>query len=739
MPALRWRRRVPSVDSTTTTSIEVSWAAIPNASNGYRIQWSQVQGTDTGSTTVRGTSHTITGLRSGATYRITVVARPGSSLYSDSAEGTTTGTTDSLPVLATPSLVVHARTTTSITVRWNAVSDATGYTVSVAGASGVSVLQSSPATGIRQAVVSNLTEDTSYIIQVVATASGFMNSAAGSISARTLDATPTPTKLATPAPGKTAETQRTITIQWAAVVSATGYTVRYRKAGETGGSTANIAQSSPSAGVRQAVISQLDANTSYVIEVVATASGFTNSDAGSVTASTNVPPTVRITGPISVAGGAAASFNATAADADGTIASYQWSVDGGTIVTGATTATLRWTAPGTTSEAQSVTVTCTVTDNDGATGSASYAVSVPPSVVADLAVPGIPATPTTDIEHDSAVANWQASTPSAGVGSYSIELKRGAQGSVATLAALATATSRSLSSLQASAEYFWRVRANPINSGYRASAWSAWQSFTTLDPLLPIPGSRTATRIDHDSARLGWSASMPTASVLSYTVRYRAVGSSTWITRTTTQLYYDATSLSSETQYEWEVRANARSGYQASLFSDDLANDRFTTDTAPPPGPTPIGTPSPSVHATTEDAITIRWNAIPRAAGYTVSVRGASGVSVSQSSPATGIRQAVVSGLTADTEYTIDVVATTTETGYTSSATGSVTGRTDEAEVPTVRITTLPTTVNGGQSVRISATGTGTGITYNWSTSQGGGSISGSGSFILWTAPTPGT
>lgn len=94
----------------------------------------------------------------------------------------------------------------------------------------------------------------------------------------------------------------------------------------------------------------------------------------------NQAPTVSVTSNQTVAGGATVNLSATAADTDGTIASYAWTFDyptsGAPSLTGGTTANVSFTAG---SAPQLYILRCTVTDNGGATAFATAEVRVPVS------------------------------------------------------------------------------------------------------------------------------------------------------------------------------------------------------------------------------------------------------------------------------------------------------------------------------------------------------------------------
>ena len=100
--------------------------------------------------------------------------------------------------------------------------------------------------------------------------------------------------------------------------------------------------------------------------------GYTLSSVGSATltvAETNAPPTVSITGPSSAQVGDELTFEASAADADGSVAGYDWTLGDGTTVSGQSV-THAYAAAG------EYEVEVSVTDDDGATTTATQTVTV---------------------------------------------------------------------------------------------------------------------------------------------------------------------------------------------------------------------------------------------------------------------------------------------------------------------------------------------------------------------------
>ena len=96
-----------------------------------------------------------------------------------------------------------------------------------------------------------------------------------------------------------------------------------------------------------------------------------------VTGMVNQPPTVTISGASSINEGTPGTLTGTATDDDGTVSSYSWSVDNTSAVTITTgnAATLQYTALQVSSDT-TVTFTLTVTDDDNATGSLTYDVTI---------------------------------------------------------------------------------------------------------------------------------------------------------------------------------------------------------------------------------------------------------------------------------------------------------------------------------------------------------------------------
>lgn len=129
---------VVTVSNITTTSATLSWGAVANRSS-YTVRW-RVSGASTwnSATGLTTTSRSLSGLTTGATYEYEVTAIGDDDEYLNSTAATGTFTTTSTQTLPTPTnLAVSNITTTTATLSWGAVTNASGYIVEwrVSGAS----------------------------------------------------------------------------------------------------------------------------------------------------------------------------------------------------------------------------------------------------------------------------------------------------------------------------------------------------------------------------------------------------------------------------------------------------------------------------------------------------------------------------------------------------------------------------------------------------------------------------
>jgi len=189
-----------------STTITVSWAAVANNS-GYLIQYAtdasftqNVQTQRAGSTSQ---SSDITGLTTGTIYYFRVLATGvgeyGTSPYSDSV----IVIVPSVPPLAVPTGVGAICTNaTTMNVKWNSVSNASGYVIQYATDEYFTqdVREQNVSGGsVKTANVTSLATDTTYYVRIMATGTGNYNDSpySSSVSVRvepTVEAVPDPVK-----------------------------------------------------------------------------------------------------------------------------------------------------------------------------------------------------------------------------------------------------------------------------------------------------------------------------------------------------------------------------------------------------------------------------------------------------------------------------------------------------------------------------------------------------------------
>lgn len=168
--------------------------------------------------------------------------------------------------------------------------------------------------------------------------------------------------------------------------------------------------------------------------------------------------------------------------------------------------------------------------------------------------------------------------------------------------------------------YLYNVSPALLVNGNNVIAVEVHQSSITSDDLgfalrligtfssCGIPANLTATNISTNSADLSWNA---VSGALSYNIQYRLVGAGSWLTTTSSANSKSISSLSSETNYEWQVQAVCAS--HTGIYS---AANNFTT--LAPPCETPTSLSSAFITTTTA---TLNWETISNAVSYNIEYR----------------------------------------------------------------------------------------------------------------------
>jgi len=210
----------------TSTSITLSWSAVTGAT-GYYIYRST---TSTGTFTQVGsllttTSYTDTGLTASTAYYYKVAAN------NTNGTGTQSAYISVTTMLATPTgLATIPATSTSITISWNSVTEATGYYLyrSTSSEGPFDKLDTGTLTTTSYTDDNGILTNTTYYYKVAAYNSAGESSLSDAVSQNNGSAPAVPTGLT-----KTAATSISITISWSSVTGATGYRI-FRSASSTG-------------------------------------------------------------------------------------------------------------------------------------------------------------------------------------------------------------------------------------------------------------------------------------------------------------------------------------------------------------------------------------------------------------------------------------------------------------------------------------------------------------------------
>ena len=202
-----------------------------------------------------------------------------------------------------------------------------------------------------------------------------------------------------------------------------------------------------------------------------------------------------------------------------------------------------------------------------------------------------------NITATAATATW---APVSGAASYNVDYKLASSSDWITIANGTTSLQWTLSGMNPSTSYDWRVRAN-CTSG--SSGYTQTQFTTGATGSCSAPGGLYASNITTSTATLNWGA---VSGAFAYTVEYKPISSGTWIVATsgTYGLYVNLYSLSANTIYDWRVYANCSltesSGYSYGQFT-------ATGSTPPPPSACP-GPYDVSTNGTISGAAAISLN-----------------------------------------------------------------------------------------------------------------------------------
>ncbi|MBR0225972.1 MAG: fibronectin type III domain-containing protein, partial [Thermoguttaceae bacterium] len=268
----------PTITTTTSTdaSITVKWDAVANAS-GYVVAYRKSTDADwTVLAPTTATSQTISSLAANTTYNVKVFAKGDGTTWSDSDDSAVVSVKTQpkdLTPLDAPTWKSSSPTSSSITVVWNAVANASGYVVEYKGPTDTT-FTAMPETTATTLTISNLEPETTYKFHVLAVGDGTSYSDSVFSAVKAVKTKAGTRRLTAPAITTTTSTISSITVKWDAVANASGYVVAYKKSTESDSSWTVLAQTTATS----RTISSLAANTTYNVKVFAKGDGTTWSD-----------------------------------------------------------------------------------------------------------------------------------------------------------------------------------------------------------------------------------------------------------------------------------------------------------------------------------------------------------------------------------------------------------------------------------------------------------------------------
>ena len=228
-------------------------------------------------------------------------------------------------------------------------------------------------------------------------------------------------------------------------------------------------------------------------------------------------------------------------------------------------------------------------------------------------------------------------------------------------------TSTSIGGLSASTQYEFQVQAV---CGESLGSFSASATFSTTAQSCGTPTGLFASGITANSATLNWTA---VSGALSYNVRYRQSGTTTWTNLSTSATSATVSGLLNTTQYEFQVQAVCSSG--TGSYS---ASSTFVTIVTQGCG-TPVGLNATFV---TSNSAVLNWVAVSGATSYNVRWRQIA--TTAWTTGTTASTSLSINGLVARTTYEFQVQAVCNGTpGSFSDSAIFATGSSDGSECGT--------------------------------------------------------
>ncbi len=678
-------------DKTFTVDAEITAFTLPEATGGNgTISYALTPDLPTGLSldeSTREVSGTPTAAAAEATYTWRASDSDSNTANSDSSTLTFMLTVNKA-TLATPSnlgLKANTQSKTGFTVSWTAVTNATGYTATATPSGGTAVTGtvSVPSTG-PEAVFTGLTAGTTYTVSVVATGNTANYEASTAATLNQATAANSAPTVANAIPDQTATTGTafSFTLPAGTFSDADSDSLTYT-AQQTDGTTDSALPTwlsfTAGTGVFSGTPTSTDAGT---LSVKVTASDGTDSVSDTfdivVSAADTAPAFASSTTIADKTFTVDAEITAftlpEATGGNGTI-SYALTPD---LSAGLSVDTGTREVSGTpTAAAAAATYTWRASDGDANTANSdSSALTFMLTVnKATLATPVV----TVSAQDGKLTATWPDVVNAA---SYEVEYKEST--SDTWLGNDDDTSSAEIDSLTNGTEYDVRVRAKAASSStnYEDSAWSDVAKGTPVAAdVAPSFGSET---IAAQTWTVGTEVdvTLPAATGGNGTVSYAltpALPNGVSLDATTRKVSGTPTAVASAATYTWRA-----SDSDSNTANTDTAALTFSVTV----GKATLATPSNlglKTNTRSKTGFTVTWDAVTNATGYTATATPSGGTAVTGtvSVPSTG-PEAVFTGLTAGTTYTVSVVATGNTANYEASTAATLSQATSANSAPTV-------------------------------------------------------
>ncbi len=651
----------------TTSSVTINWDDTKNAPKDvseYVAQY-QIEGSNdwlTGNLTVNGKSAAVTGLDEGVTVNFRVMAK-GVKRFSDDSEwaytanGVTTKTT-----LETFDISAEGTSISTIKVTWNAVENASGYTLTCSKDGqnyGTYTITTEGTTCT--AVISGLNPATLYTVTVVANGTGdYVDSEPATDDAATFN------QLSTPNPTITDRTTASVTASWGAVTGATGYKVQVLAGGVevSSATTTNLTYTFTET-------TDIDPAITVVFNVTAIGNGsdILDSEAGS-TSGTTIERLVLNAGDLSAAGTSDTTIKVdwnAVENASGYDILYRVNGSNGeyvkqSVAKNVTTLTLTGLLADTTYE---ITLQA---KGDGEDFSDSNVLSTTADTWYKLAVPRLGSNGKTE---SSVSLEWMNYADNALANGYNIQYR--VEGGTWTNTS-STLTAKDITNLSPAAKYQFRIQA--VGSSTNETVSSDWSDIleVTTKGILPAP-EIVLSNDGMFAIDVAWDK---ITGADGYEIQWRKQGDTDWnssmdVNFEGNYITFLCEGLTPNTTYEFRVKALANETNEDYVSSEFSEIESLTTAAyLASPVPTEVE------DATTSSSITIQWDAVPDANAYNVVCKLGEAAIISTSTEQSGLTFKV-EGLNPNTTYTFEVTALNTNTNRESETPGTVDVTTDKA------------------------------------------------------------